>query len=325
MENKYKFPVTSQDIIDTLSIGVDEKYILVLGTSHSAGSCVKGDLKKLPRSGAYPGMLEEETGIKTINLGVPGTDNQQIHQILLDAFSILDPKNCVFVVIESRAGDKTKELFFDQAYPDIDITQNIVYNPEMVNGADISNGVCKTTYNCMSLRISPGKLVSRLTYKKEANESPYIAESVFREILEVDGKLKKPIQKAEVKIAANIIQLIKDDNVNEVISLKNTYHNLVNLRSSIQYIRALNVPVCYFFWDATGIPSHQHFQLEYLKEKGLDQFEVSGIVKSVNKQYSSEYGSQAWDASECECGHRDSVVHAWVTNKILEDMEKYVR
>ena len=88
-----------------------DPFILVIGTSHSAGACADRDWQKwgikntplLAYHDRWTSLMEKDLGIKVINLSKPGTINSRILAILADAFD-RGMSNCKAVIVECRLG-----------------------------------------------------------------------------------------------------------------------------------------------------------------------------------------------------------------------------
>ena len=89
----------------------NEPFILVIGTSHSSGSCADRDWKTagikntplLEYSDRWPSKMEADLETKVINLSQPGVINSRMLAILADAFDRgLD--NCKAIIMEVRLG-----------------------------------------------------------------------------------------------------------------------------------------------------------------------------------------------------------------------------
>lgn len=83
----------------------DKPFILVIGTSHTHGSCKKsGEDGRLAEADRWSDKMAKHLGLELVNLSCPGTVNTRITSVLNDCFDLHDMSNCKAVLIECRIG-----------------------------------------------------------------------------------------------------------------------------------------------------------------------------------------------------------------------------
>lgn len=91
----------------------EDEFVLVIGTSHTAGACRTKTATHIPAELTWPGLLEKKMGIKVVNIATPGNHNPIMVQQLLDVFDLGVMDRCSAVIVESRNGDSAGRLCSD--------------------------------------------------------------------------------------------------------------------------------------------------------------------------------------------------------------------
>jgi len=91
----------------------EDEFVLVIGTSHSAGACRTKNTTHIQVELTWPGLLEKKTGRKIVNIATPGNHNSIMVQQLLDVFDLGVMDRCSAVIVESRNGDGAGRLCSD--------------------------------------------------------------------------------------------------------------------------------------------------------------------------------------------------------------------
>lgn len=88
-----------------------EPYMIILGTSHTAGDCRDGESEKVDHS--YGELLADWLGLKFVNLGMPGASNFDLMEIANELVAAGVLKNCAMLLLEPRLGSGTINISRD--------------------------------------------------------------------------------------------------------------------------------------------------------------------------------------------------------------------
>jgi len=116
-------------------------FILILGTSHTHGSCTVGDQKLLSDDERWTGIVKNNIDLDVMNLAIPGITNHEMVQVLIDCFDFQLLSNCKLVIAETRTGTGQSSFTYD-AFSNIDFENDYeidekFWNPYVSGGSDI--------------------------------------------------------------------------------------------------------------------------------------------------------------------------------------------
>lgn len=297
----YKSSEITHDLVKSRIPGQD--FIAVFGTSHTAGRCELENKKytHIDESYRWANIVGDSLGLPIVNFAIPGNTNEVIVQQLIDFFEDEDfHRNCKLVLAELRLGDISGRYFFDTfaedyPYPPIPDVPFIAGNFGQHWLDNVSGSfVPKTDKEYLE------KLVWTTNDLEFKNGVPTEARNQMKRIIDVY---------CETALCSS--QKIVED--------------ILHTRTITHICNANGVPFRYFNWDLNKISlSGKYFE----KTKhvindlyNLEQYNFKKLMPNVNVACPIGIGNELWNTTECECGHRNHVVHQWVAENIVEELK----
>ena len=273
-------------------------FILVLGTSHTHGSCKLEESNELQDHERWTGILKSNIDYDVFNVAVPGNSNQRMIQQLNDCFELGVMNNCVMVIAEARTGGKQGEICLDQYYDlgkfDIGDKHN---NPIISSGSDIKY---KCVLDRMLVHYAAGK-VSKPGYYEGLLSIPYEDNPPKQAVID----LKNYIQMRNQFYHSSVHCLI--DDLHDIRAMKNIVVNA-------------GIKFGWFGWDhITGFslsdkPIDQ--VVDYFKTHTdlFDYLLYQGICLKDNLGEPEEW--------MCECMHFNAIGHKEISKLIIPEVRK---
>lgn len=295
----------------------DVPFIAVFGSSHTYGSCKMNDMNMidLDRKDIWASKIGDKFQLPVINFGYPGVTNQILIQQLLDFVVLEKSKNCVFVIIEVRMGERVFMLSNDIATPLLeseiidDIYSELMYGKHMREiFSDLKIG--SKTISMHYLTRIPAMLT------KDKNKS-------------IENVLNAKMYANKDVIPSNLIDSIE--------IFKNLYIEY-KFGYAGQYIEDFNnIKVMKSVLDLSGIKSfwfcfdnvysghigreEYEFLIEKYEQTGtcnIFDHEIKSLRDGATKSYVNEVGTFP---PTCDCGHYTSEFHTWVAEKVYEEIK----
>ena len=104
---KVKVPFNKDAVnLEELNKGLpDQPFIAVFGTSHTYGTCKKGDQIVLKESDIWYSVLAKRMGMPVVSFAIPGNSNPRMQMQLMDFLEMENSKYCKHVFCEIRLSD----------------------------------------------------------------------------------------------------------------------------------------------------------------------------------------------------------------------------
>lgn len=281
----------------------DGDFIAIFGTSHTRGCCELNnkEVTHIEEDYTWSEIVSKHLGYPCVNFAIPGNTNQVIVQQIVDFLEILDDKSrCKLVLCEVRFGDIAGRYFFDLFADDYHLN-------ELKPRPFLSAGV--TTRHWLD-EVS-GSFVPKLG-------DDYV-ESLVR-------NSTPEFQDYVPKTAVNLLQQIIDAYMKSALSSSELVVNdLLEVRTMRALVEAYNIPFKYFHWDKNKITENSAYykKIEATIEKmyNLKRSNIKSLMPNVNDAGYNSLGHNTWHESDCECGHKNHIVHAWVADKLIEELK----
>lgn len=285
----------------------DGEFIAIFGTSHTRGCCElnNAEVTHIDNEYIWPELVAKQLGYPCVNFAIPGNTNQVIVQQIIDFLEILDDKSrCKLIICEVRFGDIAGRYFFDLFADDYHL-------PEIKPRPFLSAGL--TTRHWLD-EVS-GSFVPK-------TGKDYVESLVRNSTPEFMDYVPKT--------AVNLLQEIIDVYMKSALSSSELVVNdLLEVRAMRAMVETANIPFRYFHWDKNKITENSEYykKIETTIEKmyNLKRSNIVSLMPNVNDSAYAELGNEVWHQSECECGHRNHTIHAWVANKIIEELKNDFR
>lgn len=291
--------VSTEDILREIP---DGEFIAIFGTSHTHGCCEKNnrEVTHIDTEFTWADIVSRELKVPYVNFAIPGNNNRVIIQQIIDFLDLPDVSSrCKMILCEVRFGDIAGRYFFD-LFADKYKSEEIPRKPFLAG---------KYTAHWLD-RVS-GAFVPK------SNEG--YAESLVRNS---NPAFENYVPQEAITDMKNIITTYIKSGLS---SSELVVNDLLDIRVMRKLSEGANIPFKFFFWDHNKI-SHSS---EYFKQiadlfdemYNLDRSNIKNLMPNVNTKGYQEFGEKKWRAAECECGHKDHTVHAWVAKQIIEELK----
>lgn len=281
----------------------DSDFIAIFGTSHTFGCCELENRKytHIDEEYRWANIVGDNLGLPIVNFAIPGNSNDVIVQQMIDFFE--DPdfyKNCKLVIAETRLGDISGRYFFD-------IFAVEHYESSVAEISFLAGNLGQHWLDQVSGSFVPKSdksYIEDLVRQSNTNEFSDGVPAAAREHM-------KRIIDVYCETALCSSQKIVED--------------LLHTRTMAHICRANSVPFRYFNWDKNKIVADGKYfqQTKEVIDKlyNLEQYNFKNLMPNVNFAGPNGLGTDVWDTTDCECGHRNHIVHRWVAEQIIEELK----
>lgn len=302
---------TEQDIIDIFP--ETDEYVLVFGTSHTHGDCERGEYTLLAEDDMWTNILSKKTGIKIVNVAVPGNSNRVIVQQMIDFLSLPESviSRCKGIIGEIRVGDNAGSF-------NADIVSDLIVEDDTLNPM-ITMG---TAFSKLNVRVANWKDSMNMEFVNphSIGEDPvayakHIAGNAF-----IDGE-PDYIPEAAIQI---IKDLIETHYKTVALTVRPVTSDFDEIRVMKQLCDSNNIPFMWFCWDECEYLDKDDYALcerVYRKTTNIFDDTVFGLEDTVGGVYYREHGPIVTQQHMCECGHYDGNVNRFVADKLQSYFE----
>ena len=220
----------------------DVPYMIVLGSSHTAGECDGKILKK-----TFADYIAEDLGLKLVKIGLRGCTNIELlfsfNKLVSDGF--IDNENMKLFILEPRANnDGSFRIPLEVVFPD-DAQEIISRNMEIkrynwfeeydIEGYDIENITIKEAYAMFSL------IFSAINYEQEKSE---VMHGLYLDAnLPIDGNFKIPSDSLPaLKNYSNYV-------ISNYDTIKQFLDNMIIINSILNQLKSLNKTIAWILFN----------------------------------------------------------------------------
>jgi hypothetical protein len=282
-----------------------EPFIAVFGTSHTHGDCLDKDKKHIPGNHIWASQVSRKISIPVVNFSIPGNDNATILEQINSFFEQPGWENCRLIISEVRWGDSTTKLSHS-VFSDFDTSRPDKTIPSLWAGRDFHQLWWKQH---VYLNIAMSKM----------------NQSYARDIL------KTPLKVSSDQVPDQAVKILMD-HCQSYSAMVNTGHqplldDMRSIRAMSSIVNAHKIPFLWFVWSTTKVNRTGNKNTKYLLEifnKTTQMFESSakGVWPNVAEVFTDKFGQKVFDSTLCECRHNNSLMHSWVADNILSDVQQ---
>lgn len=308
MENKNIYEKISLrgDSYDLSEFAPENDYILILGTSHSCGVCVRGDRHFLDsQEEVWCYQVAERLGLDVFNISVGGQTSLNMLAQFNDYFEYFDKSKCKMVFAEVRLHEGS-EVFSNDLIKDFNYTDRAYskITPAIAMGRDI--GAHSSLIDSV--------LLNRFVFNhKKSNSAENIAKAV------------------DINAGPTSIKMLKQviDTYTQVSSLtsRDYIRDLVYIQSLISLSKAHGIPFYWFGWDNSFVDATNKIWIDAGFEKVTNIFEnrFKFIPTGLVEIFERTYGFDKMMEIKCECGHFGTEMHDLAAQLILQELKNLER
>lgn len=301
MRGKLPYNKTGAGIEDIIQKLPKKPYMAVFGTSHSSGCCEKNGYALLDHNDIWCNVLAKRRELEVVNFSIPGNDNSQMLNQLTQFLDLPGQyrQNCKLIIAESRVGafqgKFPKDLFTDHK------------NPIERGGLQLGGGYdfrYQTIENELYIHYAIGK-VQKDYYKK-----------ILEDSIHPDWQ-PQDISPAMLNMLKDIVRIHE---LTRVSSEVNFYEDYANINTMRVLSKIGNVPFYWFCWDEKGKNINTDYVTKFY-ERHTDLFEAQILYPNLKRVIRTEVGKQFELENQCDCYHNNEVIHAWVADRIDNELE----
>lgn len=305
--------ITTDDIISSFP---KKDFILVLGTSHSAGSCQIGDYTKLDKKESWIGVLEQRLQMPIMNLAVPGNHNSTMVHQLQDCFDLGVMDKCKLIIVEGRLRSKQGHISVDAFQPNADplFGNELNFNRDVVSGKDVGPSETSNTYaDSYLLNYSVGGWNKKPDYLKKAIENFYTEN-------EVQPK----------HLAKSMEDYIRNHFIWFHSTTHEEYKNLSDIRSMQTMAHLSGIKFLWFAWNGKYPVVQQkdkkHLStLYYVSKISKDFWKLDDTCLLDDIQFELVNDTIKEEDLLCECDHWTSSGHKWIASRMIAKVSQCLK
>lgn len=291
---------------ETLALIPEGKFIAVFGTSHTKGCCELNnrEVTHIDREYIWPSIVADGLNYPYVNFAVPGNTNELMVQQIIEFLELPNVKErCVLVLAEVRLGDISGSFpvdMFTEDFPNLGIT-----------GSLLAGGYCPDWHSALNCPFVP---------------KPQDDDYVKNLLININEKWEKydPPQSA-IDELRNVI----DTHIKTALTTSSkALNDWLYIRTMRALIETNNIPFRFFMWDQLKVSNTPFYRYldSFIQEKfNIKANAIQLLLPNVNEIAPRTMGKDIWHTTECECGHRNHVVHEWVANEIIEELKNDFR
>ena len=283
----------------------DQPFIAVFGTSHTYGSCIRGDQIVLKESDIWYSVLAKRMGLPVVNFAVPGNNNLRMQMQMMDFLEMENSKYCEHVFCELRLSDGaycfTRDVFTDEL-------QKFENNPEIAGGQHYR-------YNSFWENFFTTVAVSKY------HKTDYLAQCI-------ENSHRDSNYVASKTQIETLAEITKAKGITHFSSIQGYIEDLISVRTMQRLVKLKGAKFTWFCWDnkldglsealMNDVNSYFKEHTDIFNDKLLHP-NLRQYIMDVEGEYN---GNTMLIQNECECSHHNEIVHAWVADRIYEGLNE---
>lgn len=289
----------------------DGDFIAVFGTSHTAGCCEieNGKYTHIKQEYTWSHQVTQALNMSYVNFAVPGNTNQIITQQIIEFLELPNVKErCKLVLVEARFGDISGEYWFD-LFADY---YNEGHGACAIPKIHLLGGAWEPSWR--------SKISGQFVPKAKKDYATELVRSCNPD------DFGEYVPEPAVEQMQQIIEVYCKKALS---SCENMVRDLLEIRTMRALCESNNIPFKYFMWDMNKI-SYSSVYYSQIKEVldalyDIERNSIKNLYPNVNEVGPKILGTEVWDTTDCECGHRNHVVHEFVANEIIEELRNDFR
>ena len=329
-----------------------EPFICVLGTSHTYGDCVRGNSMELEYSNIWSSILSKKIGIKVLNLGLPGSSNDDL-AIALRVFLHIENfrKYCVGIIVEGRFG---KDSFL------VDVPAMLNYGMQKSDESRkelfkkfVKNARQKQSqypsfseiFNMKDVKKGLGDLWGDEFLSKYAKNNPLSYRFAMTELeSDINSQIDNIISSTEHKLIdyfddqfefspLEIYRMFEYINIC-VLSHRNSIQSVISICARpLEIIKEIsknmNVPFYWFSMDNYTNGTNPYTIQTFEEENDVKMFKYGeSFMTNLYDFQMLEFGAayvylmeNKELAERCDCGHYTEPFHNWIADKVYNEIK----
>lgn len=317
----------------------NEDFVVVIGTSHTFGECVRTGIgTTIKKEQVWTELLSEKIGLKVVNLGIRGNQNNNMLEKILYLSKLEKFKNrCKLLITENRMIEMIDSGpdFYTYMYrqwreskndtptmiPVLDAVLNAHSESTLPKWLDWRENVDKGYQNKGDI-LKPRYMAMFHAKNFEEHLSHYadiVLDHNGRTVLD-DHKVSPKRSTNDLIDYANLLYKFKIHGIEHI-------KDDCRLLSTIAEICRLNdIKFKWFCWDMWM--QAPYFYHEEIAEKTINY--LSQLYDSFDYEMKSFRGGAVYqwlietgdNPPQCECGHQEEPFHVYVADKVFEEIKE---
>lgn len=283
-------------------------YILVIGSSHSCGTC-RIDSKNqthIDYDDVWCSILAKKLNLELFNVSVEGTDNWLILNQLTDYFDLVnDTSKCKMVIAESRLFDMGNTLSRDLIN---DFYKNIdgIF-PDIYCGWDLKEkNMLDTFYNTV--------------FHKYMNSDHENSERMKKLILDAHPSIPNVKPAIPKQLTQTIKREIQTFQEIAATTVRNYVYDLFLIRNMAKLCELAKIPFHWFCWDKnpTDLFNGKYVDEIFHYNSNVFDYQFKSLCPNAHYVYEKENGIGSIEF--CDCLHMQESFQKYVAEKIYREL-----